>query len=407
MARGNFGELYLLQRSANVSYIVDYEPKQQQPNIDSSCLLELDNTTSFVPVYAFTNTNRVCYVYTFVTNNLHYSILLLTKKSFPKLFMNFFEDAKNYFDSAEEADAQCRFNVIWTLMQCWVEEDGNLNLFSFGNLLNMKTSQLGYDQYEPSSYFSSKTNYVKLWKSVLLNKKILIIANRTEDLAPAVFSVIGIVSPFEYKGRFMIKSTKNVDNVMITVPKDASIIGLLKDDLKYLSKNIHFDMVLRVETNRGKEKDTVIVKKKAKLLRDLMITITDRNLETDPYHELCNRQIVTDDIDDVLCPEMKAKTLEFSELREFEKTKTFQNWNRPRLFRGELRSSFLSVSPSEAIGSLQEYELPMAHEKVMDLLRLNPSDEHLCSVLRKHRRSIERKLGSNIKHSSDSSDTAY
>ena len=407
MSMSQLGELYLLQRSENLSYIVDYEPKEEQPNIDSNCLLELNNTTSFVPVYAFTNADSVCYVYTFITNNLHYSILLLTKKNYPKLFMDFFNDANKYFEKHQDTDAQCRFNVIWTLMQCWVEEEGNINTFSFGKSINYKTNQLVYNQFEPSSYFSSKTDYVKLWKNVLLNKKILIIADKTEDLAPSVFSVIGIISPFEYKGSFMIKSTKNVDNFMIQIPKDVSIVGLLKDDLKYLSKSIRFDMVLTVQKNKGKEKDTVIVKKKAKLLRDLMITITDRNLETDPYHELCQRRIVTDDIDQVLCPEMKAKTLEFSELREFEKTKTFQDWNSPRIFRDELRNSFLSVSPSEAISSLEDSELPVAYEKVLDILRMNPSDEHLCSVLRKHRRSLEKKLGTTINHSSDSSDTAY
>ena len=102
---------------------------------------------------------------------------------------------------------------------------------------------------------------------------------------------------------------------------------------------------------------------------------------------------------------MKAKTLEFLELRAFEKTKTFQEWNKERIFRDELRNSFLSVSPNEAISTLKDEELSVAYEKVLDILSMNPTDEHYRSVLRKHRRSLERRFGSTLIHSSDSSDS--
>ena len=138
---------------------------------------------------------------------------------------------------------------------------------------------------------------------------------------------------------------------------------------------------------------------------ELMETISDRNLENCPYHEITGQAVVTEDIDDVLCPEMKMKTMTFNELREFERTETFVEWMEPRVYRQQLRNSFLSVQPREAVSRLGDEDVEVAYMGVKHMLAANPNDSHLRSVLRKHRRELEGRLDQLESHSSDSSDS--
>ena len=133
-----------------------------------------------------------------------------------------------------------------------------------------------------------------------------------------------------------------------------------------------------------------------------METISNRNLETDPYHELLSRRLVTDDIDTVMCPQMKKKTLTFSELRIFETTRLVSEWMNGRTYRPELRESFLSNTPSEIVEKIETKDLPLALSAVNSIKAMFPNDSHFQSVMKKHRRLIEDRLGQINRRSSDS-----
>lgn len=357
-------------------------------------------------IFAITSDPYVLHVWNFHFHNENYAIVISTLTSFHSLFINLLKNMQDYFGNVDKnQDATCRFNIIMSFISSWlINENNQVSALGINGPGIYSASDIGFSSFEPSLYFNSKTDYVSLWKSVILNNRILIISENIEDIAPAVFSVIGLSSPFEYKGKYLITTNqydKRISNNRLNYP----IVGVVGKNIKTAEFQKYFSNIIKVEPNSGKLNDTIIVHKKMKLLYDEICVISDRNLENDPYYELLNKRIITPDLDAIICDKMKQKTLTVPELMTLETTETFQYWLHQRIYRSNLRNSFLSVIPSEAVNSLSDDDLDKAYGHIIALRKLFQNDFHFQHVLRKHKTLIARRIGMNNVHSysSDSS----
>ncbi|EAY07172.1 hypothetical protein TVAG_197850 [Trichomonas vaginalis G3] len=357
-------------------------------------------------IFAITSDPYVLHVWNFHFHNENYAIVISTLTSFHSLFINLLKNMQDYFGNVDKnQDATCRFNIIMSFISSWlINENNQVSALGINGPGIYSASDIGFSSFEPSLYFNSKTDYVSLWKSVILNNRILIISENVEDIAPAVFSVIGLSSPFEYKGKYLI-TTNQYDKRISNNRLNYSIVGVVGKNIKTAEFQKYFSNIIKVEPNSGKLNDTIIVHKKMKLLYDEICVISDRNLENDPYYELLNKRIITPDLDAIICDKMKQKTLTVPELMTLETTETFQYWLHQRIYRSNLRNSFLSVIPSETVNSLSDDDLDKAYGHIIALRKLFQNDFHFQHVLRKHKTLIARRIGMNNVHSysSDSS----
>lgn len=347
-------------------------------------------------VFSITHDLYVLHIWNFTCDNENCAIVISTKTNFHYLFINLLKNAQNYFKNTEcTQNSESRFNIILSFISSWfINENQEINALTFNGIDTFKVSNIGFSSFELSEYFDSKTDYTKPWKSMILNRGVLVISKDIEDVAPAVFSVLGLVSPFEFKGKFLI-TTNSSDKRIYDNRRKYSIVGLVTPNAKISNEFANFGMILRVKKNSGKLEDTRIVHKRQKLLYDELKEISDRNIERDPYHELLNKKVISEELETIICEQMKKKTLTVPELMEFEETKTFQYWICNRQYRGKLRNSFLSALPLDVVSKLNDEDLEKAYSKIIILREMFCNDRHFLKVLKKHKTLIGRKLGKN------------
>lgn len=354
-------------------------------------------------VFAFTVDDTIAYTWSFKLGSDIHSIIVLSSKPYPSMFFDLLDEAdKDCPSEYTQLNENSRFELIVSFIESWRFVDNEEILYSsIDQCRTVKPSEVDFNAFDPYHYFAKDTDYTSLWKAMLLNKGILVKGDDEESISRGVMSLVGLVKPFSFTGKILITNNK-YDNRIFDTKAGYSIIGITEDCCKVSEFKRSFGEIISIDTKTGTNIDTVIIHKKQKLLFDLMLTIANRNLETNPYHELIGKRIVTDEIDNPMCAAMKKKTLTFPELRKFELTKTMSLWREERLYRSELRESFLSNDPSETVEKIESKDLPLTLSIVNQLKEMYPDDLHFQSVMRKHRRLIEAKIGIVNRRQSDS-----
>lgn len=354
-------------------------------------------------VFAFTVGSMTAYTWSFQYGSNVDSIIILSSLPYPHLFLNLLSEvSQNCPANDTNFDEDTRFNLVVSFINSWkLQAEGKVLYSSIEASGYFGLSNFGYSSIDPYHYFGKDTDYTKIWKSLLLNQGVAVIGDDESSICQGVFSLLGLFEPFKFNGEYLITNNPK-DSRLFDTSKKYSIVGILTNNFNASKYKRKFGICLQIDTKTGQELDTIIIHKKQKLLYDLMETISNRNLETDPYHELLSRRLVTDDIDTVMCPQMKKKTLTFSELRIFETTRLVSEWMNGRTYRPELRESFLSNTPSEIVEKIETKDLPLALSAVNSIKAMFPNDSHFQSVMKKHRRLIEDRLGQINRRSSDS-----
>jgi len=355
-------------------------------------------------IFTFTTDSYYCYGYNVLISGSFYSIVLFANYLMPNLYKMLLKNIDMFFvKQCIGFDIKYLVSIIKTLVIQWtVDPNNDMCAYMFDSTYKVKAPKcLLFDEYDPLSYFSCTTEFINVWKCLMTKKTVLVMCDSPEILEDSIYSLLSLVTPFVFKDPILLTYNK-YDPRLYDNSKSYSIIGVVSSTDISIPHSVHIVLHASKTSIKLSSQELIITKKKASLLYEIICHISDRNLETDPYHELLGFPIIGEDINDIMSSEMKRKTLNYQELKTFESTKTFQGWSISRRFRSIVRDAFLSSSAKELMVKKTTDELKAILKYIPFIIKAYPNDNHLKSVFKNHRRIILEITGSNSDASDDS-----
>jgi hypothetical protein len=249
-----------------------------------------------------------------------------------------------------------------------------------------------YDAFDPCRYFGRLADLAGLWRAILTNAGILIVGPNPEIVSNAVYSVISLVAPLQYRDP-VLAFTRLGDPRFADVINGSrfwKIVGTT--NILAVERCEQFKMVMKVGVPmKDAESDIrkVLCQKTKRLLRKFEGELDDL-LETDPYSDFIGAEFTLEDCRVIGSTDPKSSQLSPADVFEFQRTLTFAFWRESIALRENLRDSFLSMAPEEAVAGRQPYELDKMEVALQKIQEKFPGDVHWMAVIARHQHFIRR-----------------
>lgn len=329
------------------------------------------------------------YIWSFCYRESPCAIVIASSRFRPALFFDFFRAVKKSFDG-DASDPLCRFGFVKSLLMSWYSNDEgdlviNYPLDSF--TLRITGTESWTSNFKISPLYPEID---QIWRSIILNRSVLIVAPSAEIASGSIIAIFHLFEPLFYEEPILLYTNENDPRYeeLLTANCKYKIVGTT--DKSLIEKQKGFATVVEIQQKDFQDMSELkqIYKKKTRRLILMIMNGISYHMLSDPYFNILNKKINTDNF----CKVFREYPKEFFE--EFQKTLTFQKWRHRKFNIEHIRTAFLSVTPEDATSRIKDDELNQAYNELKRIIHFCQRDTHLRTVLERNLRILKRKMNS-------------
>lgn len=340
-------------------------------------------------IFCYTLDHRIAFAYSFCVNEENYSISLITKFKYPKLFITFFEEMSSHFKESETPmSPEDMFDLMINTFPSWSNfQFERLDEMEFTRrYAHLKTPDQYFADFDPYDHFTSFESINKAWKALFLGTGLLIVANGPEHLIDAAFSAMSIISPFNFEGELFISACE-FDWRLDDMAK-YELVVVLPGAIKYLKRK--FNVALKHSpVGADFSGSRMRLLERTKKMDDILTYLMDRVLSLNPFNDMLEGPYVNDSLEQEMNPKHQKTALQPDQFRIVEQTITIRKWRESIQFRDTFRDNFLSCVPKRVIDALSldhVKKLPIFLDKIDERFK---EDSHMHAVVKQYRKEIQ------------------
>jgi hypothetical protein len=312
------------------------------------------------------------------------ALVAVSSRFWPSLFFDFWRAVADCFppERSEDSDPMCRFGFVKSLLATWAMRNDVVHVTYPLESFSMKAQ----DCANWMANFSIGPLYphgARIWRELLANQSILIIATTPEIACAAVIAALSLLKPYRYSDPFLLHTTrKDIRSPRISEGY-YKLVGTTDQDFDPAP----FDMVIAIRGNKFEDDPELKYQCQRKTERYFAILMSLMNYELlkNPYFDILEYPI---DIEKV----QNTKDADRDLLVKMQRGAIFRDWRKLVIVRDQVRTAFVSTPPEQAM----EYVTPENCQKALDCLtkieEAFPGDFHLMAVLKKHRTMLKKKM---------------
>lgn len=399
-----FDSILLFQKAPKTTakIIIQYPEKIEIPDLSlltNLCIPYSINTTK-TEVFSINTPSNFGFIYAFIFDDITYSIVILTSSLYASLYFDFLHAIGASFATiSEKSDPICRFALVKSLLMSWSTKTSdelivNFPFETFSLNISSITSWFTNFNVAPFALYIDE-----VWNAILMNKGVLIIAPSAEIASSTVFGVLSLLDRFKYYDEFLPYTEKGdprYHEIMTNDNLPYKIVGTTDPDLA--KGDSHFSAIITIKATNFENMFEQQQEYRTRTVRVFGCLFIQMNIQllTDPYSDLLNKELINDEL-------VKISEDEYSKelFTEVQKTKTFRQWRKRMSERNQLRESFLSVPPTEAIRQIRPDLYQKALDQLLIIINSNVRDLHLQSVLKLHQAMLSKKIKQTEKETDD------
>ena len=340
-------------------------------------------------IHYFNTINFYGNSWTFSFKNSVFSIVIISSCFRPYLFSKFLESVRESFLNDKSSDHLCKYGFILSLLQSWTIDSSNnlivnypLNTFTI-NLSEVENWTENYDISPLSSFIEI------VWKNLLSNTGILIQGETSEISSSALLAILSLIEPLKYSDPMLIYTKKGDPRFeqILSGSTEYKLVSTTETNFKF-NKN-QFELIIKIPSNIFNPCPNLQSEYQQKTVKVFSILMASMNqsLMIDPYFDILEKKIFNlyyfQNNQNNFTPEF---------LTLIQKSQTFIKWRKKKLIRDQLRSSFLSVPPNEALEKVSNQELNIAKNELIKIINSSENDQHFSTVLKIHIKKINKRL---------------
>ncbi|OHS94757.1 hypothetical protein TRFO_10926 [Tritrichomonas foetus] len=382
------------------------------------------------------------------------SIVIISSHFRPSLFIDFLASVSMSF-SRNEAEPLCRFVLVQSLLISWsTNNDGDLivnypyNTF----IVSLNDNQSWTNGFNIAPLFPYVDN---IWNAAIRNKGILIYAPTSALASSSTLAIFSIIEPFVYSepylnctqrgdpriskvyehyektqsfeiegpllemlSQYKIISTTDqklfhfLSNLIVNSqypnhlfrnPSQNSMNDSISDSQvdsfadpnnptppgTFLSSNSLFKAVIKINEKHFvhmNDLKSVYTKKTRRIIRQFN-ALLNFSLLSDPYFDILHKHVEETEFTRIW-PNENRKEL----YADFQNTMTFKKWRHIESDREQLRTSFLSVPPKEAVEKVPPELCKEAIKQIHLILNAHKRDEHFGTILKLNLSLLKKKI---------------
>lgn len=366
--------------------LISFEPKtfdldKELSIITLNCAPQ--QVTQLPSYFAFSANGYIGNVFYFEYEGMQYSLVATSYDAVPAFFKVYFDEIYDATNTGIVIDSLTE--TVWKHLQMWKKEKDSYQIYFTSGLasfpIDKKVTTFTY--FNPYKYFNDDDQLDKLWRGMYSEKRILIYAEDEMTLTNGLFSALASISPFEYKGNYLIVLNKNDPRLFDN--KDYNVIAALKSSTSTITG--HFDLIIEA-TKPMPDIDystlNTSLLDRNKKVQEVINYLLDRTLLINPYNDVLEGPYINDNLENEMKNYKKNGTLSPQELRDFEMSETGRYYRKQIIFRESFRNAFLSVEPVKALNGKSKTHLLTIKEFLEKYIKLTEGDLHMKSVLKAH-----------------------
>lgn len=385
--------LFEKEYKSTAKLMAQYPPKIEIPDLallQNVCIPPSINQTT-TEIFALNTPSNYCFLYAFIYENVSYSISILTHSLYASLYFDFLHAVDASFAKIEtKSDPLCRFGLVKSLLLSWStnKADELIVNFPFDTfVLSISSITNWFTNFNVAPF----VHYINdVWLATLMNKGVLIIAPNAEIASSTVFGVLSLLDRFKYRDEFLLYTEKGdprYHEIMTNENLPYKIVGTTNPELA--NGDSRFSAIITIKAKTFENTFDQQQEYRTKTIRLFGYLFVRMNLQllTDPYSDLLDKEL---DVDELV--KLSENEYPYELFSEVQQTKTFLQWRKHVSERHQLRESFLSVPPTEAIQKIRPDLYQKALDKLMIIIKSNVRDLHLQRVLKTHQTLLTKKL---------------
>jgi hypothetical protein len=295
------------------------------------------------------------------------------------------------------ADPYNRFAYLCSIVSSWPRDrvPDNLDVTFPSQEFHWRFSSgdSTFATFDPGRYFTPPDCKL-IWKSLFTKTPVLIVCPDSEVATNVMFSILGLMSPMEYRDGFCLWLTVQ-DPRFVSIVSEQSNLSLVATDAAVLVEaSDYFRVVFRVTNRIQPMVENIASSFHLKMKRTLSIAefVLDNSLMCDSYFDFLEIPILKPSLASELVEFKKFDLPTLEEFEAWEKTETFRYWRKKRESLERLRDAILSRDPREVLRDKGFDQLLMIQQRIRQLKKDFARDVHVMAVLKRHTRIVERKL---------------
>ena len=341
-------------------------------------------------IYAFTiSETRICYAITFLYQNQHFTIVILSNRFIPFLYESFLRDTLSIFSkSFENVDPEMRLEYVYSTITSWkvLPKQKEIQFFSIEKTYTVNKKSLRFQDYDPFKHFSDADKVNSVWRALFLGKGVLVIAKDPHDLLESVFSIASITAPVPFCGKMLI--TTCIFDPRLENLDGYELVGILAEAEESVKRKFEFVLhTSRKASDFSGARDKLY--DRSRRLKNIFLYLMDRLLIINPFNDLLCGPWVNDTLEYEMNSKKNRDLLNPAQIRAAEKTETVKQWRHLKRYREAFRSAFLSTDPQTvfstmSLGHLHEIS-PILDEMSNDIYK---DDSHMKAVIKQYRKIL-------------------
>ena len=347
-------------------------------------------------IYAFTiPENRICYALTFMYENEHYTIIIISTKFIPYLYDSFLQDTQEIFsNSMQNIEPEMRLEYVYSTINSWkvLPNKKELRLFSIEKCYTVDKKSLRFENYDPFLHFSNIDQVNIAWSALFLGLGVLVVGRNPRDLFEAFFSIASLTSPIPFRGKMLLTTCpfdprlENLDGYELVGVTQAGEMSIKRK----------FDYILRTN-KRASDYSGARAKiyDKSRRLKNIFLYLMDRLLIINPFNDLLCGPWVNDSLELEMNVHKNRDLLNPPQIRAAEQTKTVKLWRYSKRYREAFRSALLSTDPQTVFSTMSLAHLHEMSGILDDIANIEYKDDsHVKAVVKQYQKMLTTLLNS-------------
>jgi hypothetical protein len=228
-------------------------------------------------------------------------------------------------------------------------------------------------------------NADKVWRHLLCNDPILIIAPSPEIASSSAIAALSLIIPIKYTDPVLFYTSGSDLRSSEIASGGYKLVATCDQNFD----TTPYSLVITITGSRFEQQSGLQRQCQRRTERYFMILLALMNYELlkNPYFDILGCPIDVDRVE-------LAKDADRQLLKEMQKSDTFRNWRAGQNKRDQVRTAFVSNLPEQAIEYVAKEQCGVALQALREIEDAFPGDLHLTTVLKKHKAMLKKKMKS-------------
>lgn len=355
---------------------------------------EFENSCAFV----FNNGDIFYYTLFFRQVQGSFELVIKSYQRCVYFFLNFLKDIFSSFCDVQSAyDPINVFNLSISLISSWpikLENEMDIVYSKFLLTVDFSNADFSYNHYRPS-YFLQPKMYLNIFNHLISMKPILIVAPDSIVGCKACFSTFCLLYPLRYFEPMILwlrKDDPRYSEIQKSDTKSPYLVVATDDPTDIQSK---FDLVIECnQMNRLNTKADTDFQNFAKNVFLLLQMEFTNLLNKNPYSDILNIPWAGQNMENIIKKQKFSSIPPIELMRQFEKSKTIENWRLRRTTIQKFRGYLLQCVDVK-FDQLTIQQIEKIHKFLLSVKDEFEDDIHLKAVIKKHLTIVTGILNSN------------